>query len=382
MPDFIHFRILEVKIPNATATDPDYPISSFEANNKFSLVFAYSALTSKRKPQQSLDWLWKGTCTPKIKFFLWLAWWNRLPTNQLLQCRNIIPSPLCPLCSLHVESSIHTLRDCRVASEVWALAKITLSTSPLMTSEEWLRHHLSSSILVHNVLQNLLFSSLCWELWTQRNKFIFEASPIPTPNNTLQNAKRMATHIHSSLPNPILSSNHIIPQVVSLSPHPWLHLFVDASYISLSSYTCIAGVLIDCAGQWVTGFQRLLFANSPLQAELLSIQWCLVIAQEFNVGHLKIFTDCARAAYLLNRTDQVEPLIEKNVALCRDLSRAFQRMKVQLCPRKLNQAADKLAKDGRKNSRELNVTKMIPTPPSYILNIWDDFVLRLSANTA
>lgn len=105
----------------------------------------------------------------------------------------------------------------------------------------------------------------------------------------------------------------------------------------------------------------------------------MVIAQNFNAEHLKIFTDCERAAQLLNKPDQAEPLIEKTVVLCRDLSHVFQRMKVQSCPRKLNQAADKLTKDGRKNSRDFNVTKPIPNPPSYILNIyWDDFVLSLN----
>ena len=43
-------------------------------------------------------------------------------------------------------------------------------------------------------------------------------------------------------------------------------------------------------------------------------------------------------------------------------------------PRKLNQVADRLAKEGRKDNLDVNVTRLIPNPPSYILNLWDEFV--------
>lgn len=57
----------------------------------------------------------------------------------------------------------------------------------------------------------------------------------------------------------------------------------------------------------------------------------------------------------------------------------FPRDEGPILPRKLNQVADKMAKERRKDNLEMNVTRIIPSPPSYIMNLWDDFVLRLIA---
>lgn len=84
LPDFISFRILDLPVPTQACDHHDHPLSSFVLDDKFSMTSAYVALTLPRKSSVDLEWLWKGTLTPKLKIFLWLVWWDRLPTKHLL----------------------------------------------------------------------------------------------------------------------------------------------------------------------------------------------------------------------------------------------------------------------------------------------------------
>lgn len=149
LPDFISVRIFELPPPSQTNDKNDHPLSSFVDNDKFSMNSAYNALTFPRKEVVDLDWIWKGTLTPKLEIFIWLLWWDRLPTKQLLHLRNIVPSNLCPLCQTHIESSIHIVSNCKVAQQVWQSAACPAHNTQL-TTKEWLYHHLKNPTLTAN----------------------------------------------------------------------------------------------------------------------------------------------------------------------------------------------------------------------------------------
>lgn len=138
---FLSSRILDFPIPPSHTRTHDYPTSLFVEDNKFSVVNAYTSLTSSRKPAQNMDWLWKSPTTPKLKLFLWLVWWHRLPTNSFLKFRNITPSDMCPLCNNYVESVSHILRECVVAKAVWLARQIPTHTNHTLSMEAWLIHH-------------------------------------------------------------------------------------------------------------------------------------------------------------------------------------------------------------------------------------------------
>ena len=54
----------------------------------------------------------------KVKYFLWRACKNILPTNYRLARRKVVNWNGCVLCG-EKESLGHVLWDCKVASEVW-----------------------------------------------------------------------------------------------------------------------------------------------------------------------------------------------------------------------------------------------------------------------
>lgn len=140
---------------------------------------AYQAITKNRKNKVNMDLLWKDNIPPKLKLFLWLVWWERLPTNKLLHHQNIVQSALCPTCHSLEESTNHVLRECIMDREVWN--KMMFNPSHNLSLEDWIAHHLQDPTFDRNIPMSYIFPFICWELWTQRNKHVFESTPTTYP---------------------------------------------------------------------------------------------------------------------------------------------------------------------------------------------------------
>lgn len=57
--------------------------------------------------QEDLAWIWKGNCEPKIKFFMYLVWHDRIPHIHLLANRGMTHDASCPRCQCHLDHSAH-----------------------------------------------------------------------------------------------------------------------------------------------------------------------------------------------------------------------------------------------------------------------------------
>ncbi|CAN1331699.1 Putative ribonuclease H protein At1g65750 [Linum perenne] len=107
----------------------------------------------------------------RIRHFLWLAGNDRLLTNDQRTRRKFASDPTCPRCTGQVENSIHVLRDCSFAKEVWSRTGGFDQNAPNWSGprQDWLRSFLSSD-------DGLAFGVICWSLWKQRNARIFANS--------------------------------------------------------------------------------------------------------------------------------------------------------------------------------------------------------------
>ena len=65
----------------------------------------------------NLAWKWNGP--QSIRTFIWLAISNRLKTKFELHRRHITKDSTCCICGHHLEDTIHVLRDCVIARQVW-----------------------------------------------------------------------------------------------------------------------------------------------------------------------------------------------------------------------------------------------------------------------
>lgn len=92
------------------------------SNGVFSLKSAYHLVSGKiSNPLAAFNWIWKLTCHPRKKFFIWLIRHNAIPSNFLLAHRGLNVNPLCVLCGQDLETAEHLFKDCQMTNFVWTL---------------------------------------------------------------------------------------------------------------------------------------------------------------------------------------------------------------------------------------------------------------------
>lgn len=103
-------------------TREDSLICSGESSGLFSYKSAfwllqYDHISSQQLP--NVQWLWRCPGTERMRFFLWLLYFDKLNTNVNRARRQQGVDALCPNCHLEYESALHLFRDCSFAREVW-----------------------------------------------------------------------------------------------------------------------------------------------------------------------------------------------------------------------------------------------------------------------
>ena len=99
------------------------------------------------------NWLWTLPCPRMIQIFLWKATRNRLPTKTFLSFGRQHVDSQCPRCN-SPEMTLHILRDCPWAKEVWSQSPGILPLSFFHSSlQDWLRYNatLDRAVLPHKV---------------------------------------------------------------------------------------------------------------------------------------------------------------------------------------------------------------------------------------
>ena len=118
-------------------------------------------------------WIWKSSCTMKVKVFGWLLLINRLNTYDMLDRRHCSPqnaSLLCVLCSTGSrETTLHLFFHCPFSTQCWAqfgvVWNLSLSFGEMLVTA---RNSYNSTHFVEKVLY------AAWNIWKQRNSLIFE----------------------------------------------------------------------------------------------------------------------------------------------------------------------------------------------------------------
>lgn len=87
----------------------------------FSVASAYLILGGHLYTPEIWVWkkIWKLQVPERVRFFIWQASHGKLITNQWRFKRGL-GSPFCHHCSQEVETVVHVLRDCPLASFLWS----------------------------------------------------------------------------------------------------------------------------------------------------------------------------------------------------------------------------------------------------------------------
>ena len=214
---FIHGIVVQ---PNSV----DQVCSTFASPKGFSTALAYKILCPKSTNLESVDWIWKTPTLPKIQFFVWLLWKDRIPHNLLLFQRKIITSPFCPRCGLSLENSQHILRECPGSIQVWDLLPPAISINQSET-KSWLKSNLLADADYMGLKWNTLFSWVCYEIWIAHNLFVFEGKQ-STPPSILAKAKAQAWSFSKAMQTRHVGPSNLSPK---FHPQPCTMIHTDAS---------------------------------------------------------------------------------------------------------------------------------------------------------
>lgn len=135
------------------------------------LFFADDSLLFCQATTEELNkLLWKMKVASVVKYFVWRACSEALPTCANLKRRKVIEDPLCLICRIEPETSGHALWGCSAARDVWSNGCIKVQKMSYQNDlffNTWI-------FLVQQLVQNELevVAVTLKGIWTRRNEFI------------------------------------------------------------------------------------------------------------------------------------------------------------------------------------------------------------------
>ncbi|KAJ1387769.1 Reverse transcriptase zinc-binding domain [Sesbania bispinosa] len=151
-------------------------------NGRFSTKTAYHlAANSRNGPFHKVSSiLWKCKVPQRLKCFVWMVLKGGLKTKSFCFSRKLTNDDRCPICLVNLEDTLHVLRDCPQAFEVWERFR-TADFCPNFYSEdmlEWISHNLSIHICFQGVPWPTIFMVSISSLWYHRNSKTFSGKDV------------------------------------------------------------------------------------------------------------------------------------------------------------------------------------------------------------
>lgn len=115
------------------------------STGSFSVNSVYRRINERswdpKDASRSISWKYKGT--QRVKFFIWLAFKQKLLANMKQVRREIGNGNLCAICGYDSKDILHAIRDCSRAKEVWNQV-ISVDRSGIFSRslKEWLEDNL------------------------------------------------------------------------------------------------------------------------------------------------------------------------------------------------------------------------------------------------
>ena len=183
-----------------------------------------------------------------------------------------------------VESVIHVLRDCPIATRIW----LSVSPSPRnasffsMTTWDWVLHNINNCNVSSNGVEwSLIFGVSLWLIWQWRNRFVFENQIMPL-DSALSNIHSRCQEINqttsscSELSLEKSSTHHLIhwkPPDMGI-----VKLNTDGSCFPQTLKAGAGGLFRNHNSEWLLGFIQDCGVYTSLEAELWGILSGLKIA--------------------------------------------------------------------------------------------------------
>ncbi|KAJ0770489.1 putative RNA-directed DNA polymerase [Helianthus annuus] len=168
--------------------------------DEFQSAQVWNTIRNRENQAMWANMVWFSQCIPRHSFHLWLAFRNKLKTQDRLtvwEAGSLTNLKLmcCPLCYSDRDSRDHLFFRCPFAEHVWSNIKMLGQLRSVNNTWEsvlgWVDHH-SSSKQADHVICKLLIAASAYYIWQERNNRMFknlkrsEAQVVEVIKNTVR----------------------------------------------------------------------------------------------------------------------------------------------------------------------------------------------------
>ena len=269
--------------------------------------------------------------------------------NSCLARRGMPVDPSCPLCQTEVETITHALRDCNMARAIWNQLGIHVSNTSFFTQNlrDWLTAN-GKSVQKNSPTSppwNVLFFFAVWEIWRQRNNFVFKHR---SSNPSLaKGIVAIATEFSLCADRARNISSKRVRKIRWDKPERgWMKLNTYGASNTLLGLAGGGGLIRDEAGAWVAGFTRKLGTVNRFCAELWALRDGLLLYQQMNMSALIVELDAKALVEALTNPSYSNTIVSSLFDDCKQLLSFFPQCRIQHAFREANMCADQLARIG------------------------------------
>ena len=280
------------------------PSKNFNMKEAYKLVIL--ELDKMYKGNFNGSWIWKVPTIPKIKCFLWQCHHHSIPVRSNLAARGMQVTPLCHFCEVSTETTVHVLRDCCVARNLWSSLLSPMSDSLFfgLHLNDWLRLNCCKmdTYSSSGIRWGILFSFGVWILWLHRNRVLFRNERVQ--DNLKPSVLAKVVEFAYIGINEKLNTTHRSIQVRwTKPPLSWHKLNLDGSSIGNSGRAGGGGLIRDDKGVWVKGYARNIGHTTSVAAELWALRDGLRLCSALKIPDVIIELDAKLIVDLLQKEE-------------------------------------------------------------------------------
>ena len=171
----LHAYLTTITLPLAPDKIDDYEwIAADCPSRSFRSSSTWEMLRPKEQTKDWVDIVWFKGGIPKHAFTMWVANYDRLPTQARLAAWGLPIAPACPFCTRYDETRDHLMLTCAYSYEVWSEVMRRCQPPPSMITTwsellSWIRSSRSKSL---TLLRKIAGQTVIFHLWKQRNNLI------------------------------------------------------------------------------------------------------------------------------------------------------------------------------------------------------------------
>jgi hypothetical protein len=138
---------LQAIVPHHTSHEEDVQLWPGTNTGQFTVSAAYHLITGDAMKRDEKKWsqIWKINSMERVRVFIWQLVHDRLMTNTRL-ARWQMGSSRCNSCIHFDETTIHVIRDCSIASNIWRHLLLLHERGQFFVLEflEWINSNLTN----------------------------------------------------------------------------------------------------------------------------------------------------------------------------------------------------------------------------------------------